>query len=146
MSQSKLSEQLADKVANTVIKSGVREDILQALLKAVENNVREAAAEALLVAIGHATMERDKAWVQQLRGEWSPKSGLKPATTPAEVEQEIRAWHAARVSEVRNTSYKAGYDDAFPTAIRTGAKFGWAAHESGSNLEATLAAAEKVKP
>lgn len=141
-----LAEELATKVVSGVVKAGVREDILAVLLKAVETNVLEEATQAILIAIGQATMERDRLWVQQLQGEWSPKSGLKTATNPAEVEQDIRRWHAARISEVRIGAFKQGFEDAFPVAIQQGIRLGWAAHEAGKDLEAALKAGEKIKP
>jgi len=142
----KLAEQLADKVVGAVTKSGVREDILESLLDAVRNNVREAVVEAILVAVGHATVERDKAWVRELAGEWAPKSGLRTATTPAEVEREIRNWVAGRVAETRQTAFRAGYDEAFPAALEQGARLGWAAHEAGKTLEDVLKKLKSVRP
>jgi hypothetical protein len=145
MSSKDLAIQLADKVVGNVRKAGVREDILETLLQAVENNVREATTEALLVIYGAATVERDKSWVQQLQGEWSPKSGLRTATTPAEVEQEIRNWMAVRIQETRAGAFQAGYEAAFPDAIVQGIKLGWATHEAGKGLEEALKAGKKLK-
>jgi hypothetical protein len=142
----KLTEQLAAKVVASVIKSGVREDLLDALLKTVEGNVRDAATEALLVCAGHTNMQRDREWVSQLQGEWAPKSGLRTATTPAEVEAEIRAWAAARIQETRQAAFQAGYESAFPAALEQGVKLGWASHEAGKGLEEALKAAAKIKP
>jgi hypothetical protein len=142
----KLAEELATKVVGGVIKSGVRQDMLDGLLRSVEVNVREEAVQAILIAYGQATMERDKAWVTQLHGEWSPKSGLKTATNPAEVEQEIRAWMAARIQEARHGAYQTGYEDAFPVALEQGIRLGWATHEAGKGLEEALKAGTKVNP
>jgi len=141
-----LAKQLAEKVVGSVKRAGVREDFLELLLKAVDSNVKEAATEALLICWGHAITSRDKEWVKQLQGEWSPKSGLRSATNPAEVEQEIRNWMAVRIQEARVTSFQAGYESAFPDAIKQGVKLGWASHEAGKDLESALKASEKIKP
>jgi len=139
----KLTDQLTDKVVSSVVKSGVRDEILNALLKSVEGNVRDAVTEVLLVVQGHATMERDKEWVKQLAGEWSPKSGLRTATTPAEVEAEIRAWMAARLAETRAAAYEVGFKEAFPIGVERGTRFGFGAREAGyTGLEEVLKAAK----
>lgn len=143
----KLAEELAAKVVSSVTRAGVREDILAALLGAVENNVREAVVEAILVAHGNAIVQRDKEWVRQLSGEWAPKAGLRTATSPAEVEQEIRAWVAARIQETRQGAYEAGYGDGFGVAVEKGARFAWGAREAGYNgLEEVLKKAKDIKP
>jgi len=142
----KYVEQLADKVVSAVKKAGIREDIIDVLQQALENQVRDAATQQLLVCVGLAINERDREWVRQLAGEWAPRSGLRTATNPAEVEAEIKAWHAARVSEVRVGAYEAGYSDSFPVALQQGIKLGWGACEAGKSLEEALAAAGKIKP
>jgi hypothetical protein len=142
----KMAEQLAEKIVSAVKKAGIREDILEILTAAIENNVREAATQQLLVCTGLALAQRDREWVQHLAGEWAPKSGLRTATTPADVEREIRNWHAARISETRTLAYTDGYDACFPLAILQGIKLGWGACEAGKNLEEAIKAGEKLKP
>jgi hypothetical protein len=142
----KMAEQLAEKIVGAVKKAGIREDILEVLTSAIENNVREASVQQLLVCTGLALAERDRVWVQHLSQEWAPKSGLRTATTPADVEREIRNWHAARISETRIAAYTEGYDACFPLAVTQGIKLGWGACEAGKNLEETLKAGEKLKP
>lgn len=143
----KLAEELAAKVVSSVTRGGVREDILAALLGAVENNVREAVTEAILIAHGNAIVQRDKEWVRELSGEWAPKAGLRTASSPAEVEAEIRAWVAARIQETRQGAYQAGYGDGFGVAVEQGARFGFGAREAGYNgLEEVLKKAKDIKP
>ena len=142
----KIAEQLADKVSNTVISSGVREEILQALLNNVKGNVHEAVLEALLIYAGNKIGERDREWVRNLSSIWAPRSAERMASSPAEVEEEIREWVSGREKDIRMLERRTGYQEGFKAAIVQGAKLGWGGAQAVKNLDEVLAASEKVRP